>query len=435
MKAHPSDDTGRPAEASNRVPAGALTDDTDVLVVGGGPGGAAAAILLARAGRRVVVVERDPSPRDDGCGVLLTPRSIAALRRLEFAGLDGLHRVRHVRLATEHAAIATEWPSHPDFGSVGAIAARHALDRQLLEMAADAGAEVLTGHEATDPIIDRGFARGAHVLASDGTTCQARAAFTVVADGASSRFGRALGTSRNPTWPYAMAHRSVHRSPLHAASEIELVLDLRDRAGTPITGYGWILPSGDGTVTVGVMMMSTSPSFQVVNPAHLVAQVVADRAERWHLDPEPIGAGTGSRLPLGLSVGPSAGPTYLLVGDAVGAANPLTGAGVESALETGMIAAEVIDAALASGSAAALQSYTHRLAGRYGGYYQLGRLSNRLLGHPAVWLRTARLVTRRRPAADTFIRLATGELRSGRAGLAEMIYRIGRAVSPFAPDA
>ena len=42
-----------------------------------------------------------------------------------------------------------------------------------------------------------------------------------------------------------------------------------------------------------------------------------------------------------MSVEPSAGPTYLLIGDAVGAANPLSGAGIEAALETGALAADV----------------------------------------------------------------------------------------------
>jgi len=99
-----------------------------------------------------------------------------------------------------------------------------------------AGATVLRDHEATAPIVERGFVRGARLVRNDGTTTEVRAAFTVVADGANSRFGRALGTYRHPTWPSALAHRAIYASSLHDAAEIELVVDLEDRAGTPITG-------------------------------------------------------------------------------------------------------------------------------------------------------------------------------------------------------
>lgn len=409
--------------------------ETDVLVIGGGPGGATAAAHLARRGHRVIVVERDLLPRPEGFGVLLTPRSLAALQQLELRDLESFHRVRHVRLTCDERSTSTTWPSHPHYPPYAAVASRHAFDRSVMHAAVAEGATLLAGHEATDPIVERGFARGANVTAPDGTTFEARATYTIVADGANSRFGRALGTYRKPTWPYAVAQRAMYRSPLHDASEVELMLDLRDRAGTPITGYGWMLPAGDGTVTVGVMMMSTSPSFRVVNPTHLLEQVIADHGPRWHLDPEPTSTGSGGRIPLGLSVGPSAGPTYLLVGDAVGAANPLSGAGIESALETGSIAAEVVDEALQSGSAAALQQYTRRLAEWYGPFYKVGRLSNRVLGQPPMSPRISRLVAKRKLAADAFVRLATNELRPGRAGVAELVYRIGRTASLIAPEA
>ena len=49
---------------------------------------------------------------------------------------------------------------------------------------------------------------------------------------------------------------------------------------------------------------------------------------------------------MGASVRPAAGPTYLVVGDAAGVANPFSGAGMEYAIETGMLAGGVLDEAL-----------------------------------------------------------------------------------------
>jgi geranylgeranyl reductase family protein len=406
----------------------------DVLVIGGGPAGSAAATKLAQRGHSVILVERDVLPRADRFGALISPRSLAALRQLELGDLEPFHHVRHIRLTYAGKSTSAGWPSHPEYPAYAAVAARDVFDHRLLQAAEAEGVTVFRGHEATDPIIERGFARGADITAPDGSKFEARAAYSVVADGANSRFGRALGTSRRPTWPYALAHRATYRSPLHDASEVELIVDLRDRSGTPVTGYGWMLPTGDGNVTVGVMMMSTSPSFRVVNPAHLLERVVADHGDRWHLDAEPVGPVAGGRVPLGMSVGPSAGPTYLLIGDAVGAGNPLSGAGIEGALETGAIAAEVIDDALQSGSATALQQYTRQLADRYGSYYQVGRLTNRILGQPALSRRVNRLVAKRRHAANAVLRLAANELRPNRIGFAEIAFRAGRTLSRILPD-
>lgn len=405
----------------------------DALVVGGGPAGTAAAIRIARAGHEVVVVERGPAPK--ACGGLLTPRAVAAVDRLELPGLAGFHRVDHVRLTADGRSTSTRWPAHPALPHHGYAAPRERFDALLTGALHDAGVRLLTGHEAIAPIVERGFVRGAHVVAPDGTGFEARAGYTIVADGANSRFGRALGTFRQPAWPHALAHRAVYRSPLHDATEIEVVVDLHDRVGTPITGYGWMFPVGDGTVNVGVLMMSTSPSFRVISPAHLLDRFVADHAGRWQLAAEPTAPPAGGRIPLGNSVGPAAGPTYLSVGDAVGAANPLSGAGIEYALETGNLAGEVVLDALASRSSASLQRYPQLLAARYGSYYKVGRLADQLLGRPTISRRFGTLAAGHRTVADAVVRIVAGELRPGRASPAELAYRLGRALTIVAPDA
>lgn len=405
----------------------------DALVVGGGPAGTATALRLARAGHRVVVIDRDPGTVPTRTSGLLNPRALAALERLEFEAPDG-HRVPHVRLSTAERTSTIEWPDHPELPRHGLVTNR--LRQALTDAVVAAGAVVLHGHTATGPIVDRGFVRGAYVTAPDGTAFEARAEYTVVADGANSRFGRALGTFRERTWPYGLAHQGAFPSEMHASAAIDLVLDLRDRSGTPISGHGWMYPAGDGTVTIGVVMMSTSASFQVVNPANLFSRFVDAHRAEWGVSGEPVEQPIGRRLPVGLSVGPAAGPTYLLVGDAVGAANPLSRTGIESALETGGAAAEVLDDAITSGDAAHLQRYPKLLAERYGAYYKVARLTSRLLGQPAVARRAEQLVTRRRGFGDAYLRFAGDSLRTGHhLGAPEAAFRVGRALSIFAPDA
>lgn len=407
----------------------------DVLVVGGGPAGAATAITLARSGHRVTVVERNPFRRAYGYANVVSAHALDILRRLDLDGRVDGHPIRGIRLTSGEHTSSVSWPDHPELPDHGAVVRRDQFDATLLQAAVEAGATVLTEHRAIGPLVDRGFVRGARVSDPEGAEFDLRAAYTVVADGANSRFGRALGTSREQSWPWAIAHSATFTSPLHGATEMELVLDLRDRADTPITGVGWLLPAGDGSVNVGVLLLSTSASFKVINPAHLLEQFVADRHDIWMLEGPGLANTASGRIPLGLSVGPAAGPTYLLVGDAVGAANPLSGSGVDTALESGTIAAEVLDDAITSESAFALQRYPQLLTDRFGGYYRVGRMSARLLGQPTVAARLGRLTASRPGVAAVLARLVTRELRPGRGGVAEHLYRAGRAASVLVPGA
>jgi flavin-dependent dehydrogenase len=367
---------------------------------------------------------------------LLTLRSVAAVASL---GVDADrlgHQLDHVRLTFADAdgrarrrSTSAAWPS----GSHGLVVPRERLDGELVARAVALGAELRDGHTAVEPIVERGFVRGARVTAPDGAPGDVRATYTLVADGANSRFGRALGTFREPSWPHALAHRARYRSALHAATEAELLLGLRDR-GTPVTGYAFLYPRGDGTVNVGVIVWSTSPSFQVINPARLLDEVVDEHAAAWRLDGSPVDAPGGGRIPMGASVGPQAGPTYVVAGDAAGMANPLGGTGIEYALDTGRIAGQVLGEALTTGSAAALQRYPRLLDETHGTYFQVGRLAARMFGNPQLATRAARLTASRAPFAEAFVRLAANQLRPGW-GLAEATYLAARAVSAIAPTA
>ena len=78
----------------------------------------------------------------------------------------------------------------------------------------------------------------------------------------------------------------------------------------------------------------------------------------------------------------------LLVGDAGGMVNPFNGEGIAYAMESGELAADVIAQALARNTddarEKALQAYPRALKQAYGGYYTLGRVFVKLIGHPEV---------------------------------------------------
>lgn len=417
----------------------------DVLVVGAGPAGAVAALECASAGHRVLAIDRRPDlDQRRRSGALLSPRAVHAMRHhgVDVDSFDSAHTVTSVRVTDASDPTATSRVNWPDdvtaadgerYPAHAIVVDRRELDRALADRARSAGAEIRYGADAVGPIVERGFVRGASVGQN---AEQIHAKFTIVADGADSRFGRALGTYRTRGWPFALAHRGryLRNGTGPAETTAEFLVGLRDRSGQPLAGHAWCFPCADGTVVIGVLVMSTSPSFAVVRPGQLLERVVAQHAARWNVDPTPTMPTGGARLPLGYSVGPAAGPTYAVVGDAAGAANPLSGAGLEYAVETGAAAARAINRAIETGSATELQRYQAELNQRYGSYYKTGRLMNRILSNPWVSHRAARFVARRTWATDALIRISGNELRA-HTGIPELVMAGGRVVDAVAPSA
>jgi len=414
---------------------------TDVLVVGGGPAGAAAGYWLARHGHDVTVIERKTFPREKTCGDGLTPRAVHQLGEMGLAdGLERFHRYHGLRATGVGRELELEWPSHPVYPSYGYVVRRRDLDSMVAANAVAAGATLLEGHEAVHPIVDRGFVRGATVNRKvDGEelgSIDIRAEFTIVADGANSRFGRALGTSRAREWPYGTAIRTYWQSPKHADPWIESALDVKDRNDQPMPGYGWIFPVGDGTVNIGVGLLSTFRDFTSVNTTHLLDSYARQIADRWEIDPDrPECRATSGRIPMGGSVGPKAGPTYLVVGDAAGSVNPFNGEGIDYAYETARMAAEVIHEALSEGDASALQRYPKLLDDEYGQYFKVARLFARVIGRPALMRELTNVGMHSRTLMEWVLRIMANLLRPDELGPAEVAYKAAAAIVRLAPDA
>jgi len=446
----PASAPGTTPGATGPTGAGAPGHRHDVLVVGGGPAGSSCAYWLAEAGWDVALVEKKEFPRVKTCGDGLTPRSVRQIADMGIEGaLTGAHRYTGLRAHAFGRVLDLPWPEHPTFPSYGYVITRHDLDGIVSDRAVKAGATVWQGTEAVEPILDDSTPGGPGANATPlppcvgavvkdkttGATRSVRARYVVVADGANSRFGRALGTGRDRDQPMGMALRGYYTSPGHDQPFIESHLDIRDGDGGVVPGYGWIFPLGDGRVNVGVGLLSTDRRWKGVNTSTLMEHFVAYAPKEWELSPATsLGPPTGGKLPMGLAVGPRVGPTTLVVGDAGGSINPFNGEGIAYGYESGRLAAASLGEALSGDGVDALLRYETRLEDAYGLYYRVARAFIRVISRPELMQLCVGTGIRSEPLMSWILRIMANLLRPDETGPAEAAYRALAAIARMAPE-
>ncbi len=340
----------------------------DILVIGGGPAGAAAAIVAADAGARVTVFEKGLMGRDKICGDGLTPRAVKALGELGVE-LDDAHRIDGLRMVANDTVRQLDWPGIAPFPAHGAVWPRRRLDQRLMELAEKAGAELRWGHEAM-PVVD-----GNRVVGVRANDTEWRADLVVVAAGAPGAVARMLGAERDPREPFGLAIRTYASSPRHAERYLEACLTLRDASGTPVPGYGWIFPAGDGTVNIGVGALSTMKGFKQLNLNRLQDSYRSLVQDDWELG-EDLERPRAWRLPM--SSIRRHGPGWVAVGDAAGLVNPMNGEGIDYGLESGMLASQLF----LEDPVTVPVRYDRIIGERFDAFLRTGRRFSFLIGHP-----------------------------------------------------
>jgi len=371
----------------------------DVAVIGGGPAGSAAAIRAAHAGLDVVVFERGEVGRDKVCGDGLTPRAVAALEELK-VDHTAAHRIDGLRMIAGRQRRELDWPASGRFPAHGAVWPRRRFDAHLLEAAAAAGADVRHLTEALPELEgDRVVGVRVRPVGDDATAGETtagevvRADLVVLAAGAQGPAARMVGAVRDPAEPFGLAIRSYAETPRHAERLLEACLALRDERGTPVPGYGWLFPAGDGTVNIGVGALSTMKGFRDLNLNRLVDQYAAMVRDEWSLGPM-LERPRAWRLPM--SALRRHGPGWVAVGDAAGLVNPMNGEGIDYGLETGMLAVDLFVA----DPAAAPVAYDAAVAERFDGFLRTGRRFSFLIGHPWILRAGLRVAVGTQVAAD-----------------------------------
>jgi flavin-dependent dehydrogenase len=269
------------------------TRPIDLLVAGGGPAGLVTALHAARAGLDVEVWEPRAGDVDKACGEGLMPGALASLQSL---GVDPPgHPFQGIRYVGSGRSADAEFHAGPGRGI-----RRTTLHGALREAALDAGARIEQ--------------RALRTLAQDDATVTAdgvRARHLVAADGLHSPVRRMLGlqgrAGRHPRFGLRRHFRTVPWSPfveVHWAPEVE----------------AYVTPVGDGLVGVNVLAATNGGSFDERVRA---VPGLADLLDGAEAVGEVRGAG-----PLWQGARRRVAGRVLLVGDAGGYVDALTGEGL-----------------------------------------------------------------------------------------------------------
>lgn len=293
----------------------------DVLIAGGGIAGSALAIQLGRQGLRVALFERGGFPREKPCGEGLMPAGVVALRRLGVAD-----RLRHaafsgIRYHFGSRVVEGAFPQVAGSRMEGWGLRRRDFDQALFEAAAAApGVIAQTGARVEAPLRERGRVRGAVV---GGKAFRAR--LVVAADGARSPLRRMLGLER-----------PVRRKRFGVRAHFRLAGEMPQPAWVDVyvarghEMYVTALPEGELLVAA---LAETQPLGESLNrvfarwcasEAHLAARLK---------DAEQITPLAGT-APLAARARSAAIPGIVLLGDAAGFLDPITGGGMTHALTT-----------------------------------------------------------------------------------------------------
>jgi geranylgeranyl reductase family protein len=379
-------------------------EDAEVIVVGAGPAGSTAATYLARSGLDVLLLEKSTFPREKVCGDGLTPRGVKQLIDLgiDTRGEAGWLHNRGLRVVTAHHNMELDWPDLSGYPPYGLVRPRSDFDELLAHNAQRNGARLLERTTVTGAITDDRTGRVVGVQAHAGpdkTPVTYRAPLVLACDGVSARLALSVGIDKRDDRPMGVAVRRYYTSPRTKDDYLESHLELWDRSDPAhpilLPGYGWIFGMGDGTVNVGLGILSTSGAFKSTDYRALMRSWVAGLPAEWEFTEQTAtGKIGGAALPMGFNRTPHYRDGLLLVGDAGGMVNPFNGEGIGFAMETARIAAECVVQALARPDGAsrerALLGYPVALRQALGSYYRMGNVFSRLIGKPAVMRTLAR---------------------------------------------
>lgn len=319
----------------------------DALVVGGGPAGSSCAGRLQRAGMDVLVLDRRTFPRDKTCAGWVTPPVLETLHfdREDYRRDYVLQPITGFRtgliggpdVETQYGEVVSYGIRRCEFDDylLRRANVRCRLGESFMRMEQDGGAWIVNG--------------------------EIRTPFVIGAGGHFCPVARRIGNRQNP------------RSSVVTAQEVEFEIPAGERSGCRIDpeipelyfcrdllGYGWCFRKGN-YLNIG---LGRTKSDELSVHVHEFCQFLRNSGK---LRSEIPGRLHGHAYQLYERISPElVSDGVILIGDSAGLAYPQSGEGIRPAVESGLIAADVILQAGGRSSRHRLDSYATQIRERFG---------------------------------------------------------------------
>lgn len=308
----------------------------DVVILGAGPAGTACALALRESGLRVALLDKEPFPRDKICGDAIPGLALKAIRQLSPALYDELYALpqkaetRDSRLfAPNGGDIRVRWQIQT-FNSP-----RLHFDARLLEMVK---AHTPTAIRLNFPVKDIRVGADQVTLFPADSQAPLTCHLLIGCDGANSVAARKLTQRSLDRAHQCVAVRAYFQGLTDTDETTTEFYFLREY----LAGYFWIFPVGGGTYNVGFGMLSADVAAQKVDLKKVLLAITREHpqvAPRF-AQARQLSEINGFGLPLGGKSRPISGTRFLLCGDAASLIDPLQGHGIDTAIQSGILAAK-----------------------------------------------------------------------------------------------
>jgi len=375
----------------------------DGIVVGAGVAGSTTAALLARQGFRVLLVEKATFPREKICGEGLMPAGASILDELGI--LSELRAQGAQAFSGIHFHLPRDRCLELNFGEVsrtaqGWVVPRMVLDTHLARFAAQQpGVQLREAFRVLSAQTGEGQVEltGLH----QGELQTHRARLLIGADGIRSRFHNGFGIHRRKRRTRRFALRTSY-DQLQGTGVVEV--------HCCEAGEAYVAPLGNGSARITLLLFGSAhrPRGAALSDLYFEKLSLFPRLMKRLQSPYPQGPvqSTGA---VSLEVSRCHGQRLLLVGDAAGAVDPVTGQGMTVALKDSQLACRILKERLQEDrlNEQDLCEYTRLRNAYFRPSFQLAQMLLRVVRHPFLGRQTLKALSRNRTLRQAVLRMAT----------------------------
>jgi geranylgeranyl reductase family protein len=301
----------------------------DVIISGAGPAGSKCAEVFAKAGFKVALIEKDVNWRKP-CGGAVNSRIFKyypQLRNYSF------HRISTINIySAQYYKFGYRWNREVDY-SINVD--RLEFDNDLRNIAIDSGAELFDKNISYDFIINNNRRIGIKTKSPSGTQ-EYKGKIIVIADGMSSKLAIKSGLRKKWKIEEIILAKSAILEGNNNIDKDTISLFFQS-----FKGYAWLFPLGENKFNIGIGTMgednlnyNLKKVFNMFRNDPKIKQFLSENNYR------KIWEGACPLPGLGIKEKSLYGDNMMLIGDAAGFVNPISGEGICPGVASGKAAAE-----------------------------------------------------------------------------------------------